>query len=125
MGSGLYTLDSSGQPIPCDDSVAWSRWFESFHNRQVRTTVLHAKGHPEFRLSTIFLGIDHAWGGGPPVLWETMVLDAPDDNDRQARFTSRVSALLYHDLMLVQMATLFGASVVVPELPSARVVKSD
>lgn len=34
-----------------------------------------------FDVSTVFLGIDHNWSGGPPVLFETMVFQSWDRND--------------------------------------------
>lgn len=30
-------------------------------------------------VSTVFLTIDHAWGGGAPVLFETMIFGGPHD----------------------------------------------
>lgn len=31
------------------------------------------------RVSTVFLGFDHNWGGDQPVLFETMIFDGPYD----------------------------------------------
>lgn len=31
------------------------------------------------RISTVFLGLDHNWGDGPPVLFETMVFGGEHD----------------------------------------------
>src|SRR5215469_9801499 len=51
---------------PVEDPMEWAVWFE--------------KG--ETWISTVFLGIDHNYGDGPPVLWETMAFKktntAPD-----------------------------------------------
>lgn len=41
----------------------------------------------DVRVSTIFLGIDHGWGEGPPQLFETMVFGGPHDGD-QERYAS-------------------------------------
>lgn len=123
-GLGLYTLDEGGRPVPCDDIVTWGRWFACFHNRHVRTTHLRARGHADFIVSTIFLGLDHNYAGeGSPILWETMVLGAPDGADRQQRFRNRPEAEAYHGVVIVMMATLFDASMIVAELPRARVVE--
>jgi hypothetical protein len=35
----------------------------------------------ESRVSTVFLFIDHQWGEGPPLLFETMVFGGPLDMD--------------------------------------------
>jgi len=52
-------------------------------------------------ISTIFLGVDHAWFGGPPVLWETMVFGGKDD-ELQYRFTNEIAALKTHWFLVNQ-----------------------
>ncbi len=52
-------------------------------------------------VSTVFLPIDHAFGDGPPVLWETMVFwqkagQAMRTTDFQRRYTSCEAALQGH-----------------------------
>lgn len=32
------------------------------------------------RVSTVFLSIDHGWGDGPPILYETMIFGFPEDH---------------------------------------------
>jgi hypothetical protein len=47
-------------------------------------------------VSTVYLGIDHGYGNGPPVLWETMVFcEGKNDQDFE-RSTSRKDALKVH-----------------------------
>lgn len=41
----------------------------------------------EARISTVFLGIDHQWGSGPPLLFETMVFGGPMD-EQQWRYST-------------------------------------
>jgi hypothetical protein len=56
-------------PARCvdDDLIAWAEWFETA-DRQVADT-----RHELFRVSTVFLGLDHRFSGkGPPILFETM-----------------------------------------------------
>lgn len=33
------------------------------------------------KVSTVFLGLDHSWGDGPPLLFETMEFGGPRDGD--------------------------------------------
>jgi hypothetical protein len=61
----LYILDAAGEPIRCEDSVTWGAWFD----RADRCVAEDWIG--SVRISTVFLGIDQ--GGGPPLLWETMI----------------------------------------------------
>jgi hypothetical protein len=49
--------------------MEWARWFTKA-NRIV------AQEETRFHwVSTIFLGLDHSWGKGPPILFETMVFE--------------------------------------------------
>lgn len=34
-------------------------------------------------ISTVFFGLNHNWGEGPPLLFETMVFDGPLDKERR------------------------------------------
>lgn len=65
---GRYILDSNRQPVPCEDLSEWERWLEDPKNRLVVQTKFG-----EVRVSTIFLGFDHRFGDGPPLLFETQV----------------------------------------------------
>jgi hypothetical protein len=50
------------------------------------------------RVSTVFLGLDHAFRGGPPVLWETMVFGGVLDGEMD-RYTSKAAAFAGHQAM--------------------------
>lgn len=52
-------------------------------------------------VSTVFLGLDHNFGFGPPVLWETMLFGHTDErgvgfSEHQWRASSRAEALMCH-----------------------------
>ena len=55
-------------------------------------------------VSTVFLGIDHSFGEGPPILWETMIFDGPHDQF-QERYTSKEEAIAGHEraMLLARM----------------------
>lgn len=53
--------------VPEPDLLRWGVWYET-HDRHVALTQIGS-----IEVSTIFLGIDHSFGGGLPVLFETMV----------------------------------------------------
>lgn len=65
--NGRYILIDR-EPIECEDLISWAEWIEVPGNRRVRLTRI---GPVE--VSTVFLGLDHAFGGGAPMLFETMV----------------------------------------------------
>lgn len=60
-----YILDGH-TPKPCD-LMTWARWFETAERHVAKTDV------GPYWVSTVFLGTDHRWGEGPPLLFETMV----------------------------------------------------
>jgi hypothetical protein len=67
LGQHLWMMDENHQVIPARDVYQWAEFFEN--NRAVAATNING-----LYVSTIFLGIDHAFGfGGPPILFETMI----------------------------------------------------
>jgi hypothetical protein len=85
-----YYQDENGQPVRCETVTEWGQKFEK-QDRLIAATV-----EGDVRVSTVFLGLDHGWGGGDPVLWETMVFGGPHDG-YQDRYTSRQDALAGHE----------------------------
>ncbi len=70
--SDKYLLEGK-TPVPCDDLLTWGRQFEKM-DRHVGFTE-----HGGVRVSTVFLGLDHAWGDGPPMIFETMIFGGEHD----------------------------------------------
>lgn len=58
-----------GNPVPCYDITGFEEWYGNIENRRIDFTKI-AKGCD---VSTVFLGIDHNFGDGEPVLFETLV----------------------------------------------------
>src|SRR5437868_3160304 len=57
------------------DLEAWARGFKDPDQRIIEQTEL-----PDGRLvSTVWLGLDHSFGGGPPMIFETMVFPKRGD----------------------------------------------
>jgi hypothetical protein len=95
-----YTLDADGQPVPCDDVIAWSLWFETA-DRHVAQDADEATG---VRVSTVFLGLDHQWKhGAPPLLWETLIFGGARDGETY-RYSSRAAALDGHRAICRELA---------------------
>jgi hypothetical protein len=86
-----YILNVNGDPEPCESLKEWAQWLETSDERRVV-----ARDEQEgVRVSTVFLGLDHAFGGSVPILFETMIFGGPH-NDFQERYTSRTEALDGH-----------------------------
>ena len=61
-------------PEPCTDLMKWAYWFETADRR-----VAHNSPLPNVSISTVFLGLDHQFGKGPPLIFETMIFGGKHD----------------------------------------------
>lgn len=96
-GMGHYILNKDQEPVEVENIIDWAHWM-STHERRVMLTKFEStdKNDKEILISTVFLGVDHNFGNGPPILWETMIF--PDDKWRyQRRHTSRYEAVIAHE----------------------------
>ena len=89
-----YVLNDSGQAVAEDDLRKWGEWMERTDRRVERTEV-----KPGVEVSTVFLGVDHSFGGAAPVLWETLVFGGPHDGEME-RYTSVAAARAGHAEMV-------------------------
>lgn len=77
-----YILEGH-KPVPCD-LMTWARWLET--NRANKHVADDYIENPPgvtgaVRVSTVFLGLDHGYGGGPPILFETMIFGGPHNEE--------------------------------------------
>lgn len=84
-----YKLDAAGDPVPCQDVIEWARWFERA-DRTVRRDTIDG-----VTVSTVFLGIDHSFGGGAHILYETMIFGGPHDG-KMWRYSTRHQSIEGH-----------------------------
>ncbi len=94
MNLERYILDADGQPIPEPDLLTWAQWMGTGDHQ-----VLAREQVGRFRVSTVFLGLDHNWIGGDLVLWETRVFGGKLDGETD-RYTSKAEALKGHKCMV-------------------------
>jgi len=94
--------------VPVDDGVAWARYFESADRIVAQTTVTE-----DVIVSTVFLGLNHQFGDGPPLLFETMVFGGPLDQ-AQARYPTWHEAEQGHEAMCARVREVLSA----PEAPA-------
>ena len=72
--------------------MEWASWFETIGNRRIKLT----KFSKNIKISTVFLGIDHNFYGGEPVLFETMIFGG-DRDEECIRYSSVDDSLKRHD----------------------------
>jgi hypothetical protein len=98
MKGMFYRLDENHNPVEVGLSGLDDLW-RNPEKRIVRQDTLPG----DILVSTVFLGINHAFGDGPPILFETMIFGGVHDG-YQARYQTWQQALSGHDetLALVQ-----------------------
>ena len=73
---GKYILEGH-RPILCQSTYEWGRWYETANRSVARTKI------GDSDVSTVFLGLDHAFGGHVPILFETMVFGGQLDQEQE------------------------------------------
>lgn len=92
----LYRLDGK-KPVPC----TWEEYMtgmKSAANRIVEQTPVGG-----LLVSTIFTGIDHAFGNGEKQLFETTVFGLPDDLQPRWRFSTWNQAVKEHRKLVLSL----------------------
>ncbi len=88
---GNYILGDDGVPVECRDILEWADWV-STHDRTLAKTKVGYK-----TVSTVFLSIDHRFGPGDPILWETIIFNHDGSASiYQERYSSQEDALKGH-----------------------------
>ena len=91
-----WILDEHNDPCPATRSE-WAVWFEG-NDRLVDRTELHTPVGVVV-ISTVFLGIDHGFGRGRPVLFESMTFGGVNDGE-QDRYCTWDRAVAGHKRMV-------------------------
>jgi len=71
----FYILDGDKTPRLAT-SIEWAEWMMINAARRVREDTVG-----DVYVSTVFVGIDHSFGRGEPLLFETMIFDGPHDGE--------------------------------------------
>lgn len=88
--SSEYAILKDGQVLPVFDIREWAKWFENFDNRRVDKTQVG-----DVEISTVFLGLDHSFGHGPKLWFETMIFGGKFDQE-QWRYSTLEEAKAGH-----------------------------
>lgn len=97
MSNRTYILNSEGEPELCEDYSKWGAWFSVHKKERMLAESDDGKEGPgKVKIITIFLGLDHSFGRGDPLLFETRVINGVHDGYKE-RFTTREAAMEGHD----------------------------
>ena len=89
--SDHYILD--GREAVPTDLMTWATAFSSQDRRVAQTTI------EGYSVSTVFLGLNHRFGDGPPLLFKTMVFGDGPLNEEQELCTTWKEAEAMHEKM--------------------------
>ena len=67
-----YILE--GKEAKSVDLMVWASWFETADRHVAKTDIAD-----DVKVSTVFLGLDHSFGGDHPLLFETMIFGGEHD----------------------------------------------
>lgn len=90
-------FDRAGKPM---SMLEWTEAFEQRDKKRVRFDEL-----PLGKVSTVWLGLDHQFGDGPPLIFETMVFDGPLDQECE-RYSTEEQAIAGHEQMVARVKAL-------------------
>ncbi len=91
MDNKYYVLDGHN-PKEVDDILGWAASFEDTKSRVVDQTKIG-----ESEISTVFLGLNHRYGEGEPLLFETMIFGGKEDGF-QERYSTWDEAVKGHEI---------------------------
>lgn len=97
----LFTLDDHGRVSPFKGDTCDHHLLRKLRQRVAWTEI------NGITVSTIFLGIDHNWGGsGPPVLFETMIELPGQGWSGQRRYSDLRQAMIGHDVIAASLGLI-------------------
>ena len=103
----LYILNGH-EPVPVQSIEEWGRWFETA-NRVVRLDALPGGVGTPTTISTVFLGIDHGFGDGPPLIFESLIFGGPHDGEMERCSTWAEAIHMHHSLCALARTGLVTA----------------
>lgn len=83
--------DIDGNPMTLQE---WCTRYEHPEQKRVALTMIG-----DVKVSTVWLGLDHRWGEGPPLIFETMIFGGPFD-ESQWRYTTKAAAEAGHQAIV-------------------------
>jgi hypothetical protein len=129
---GRYILGGPNgkSALECPDLFQWARWldqaFKDGSRTVAKTNIQHSGGM--VRVSTVFLGLDHSFGEGPPILFETLA-NGDGVIEEMERYHTWTDAEIGHSDMVDNILNSFEGEIVdglqkeKKELPTIRMIR--
>lgn len=100
-----FKLDENRMPVKCQNHNEYFEWHNSQPNESatgIGMQLAKTKIADGLTVSTVFLGTDHAYDGGPPELWETMIFGG-DRDEETTRYRSWGDAIEGHERIVSEL----------------------
>lgn len=111
-----YTLDGH-EPVPAYDILEFGKWLETADTTVGKTTV------NGILVSTVFLALDHNFGGGTPILFESMLFAGDDQSEMMQRYCTWDEAEEGHWRLVAALCKRHGA--ILPSDMPAKFIEGD
>lgn len=87
--------DRQGQPM---DTATVNRLLGDMEYKRIAKTNIKSASDPaiDWDVSTVWLGLDHSFGDGPPIIFETMVFGDGDGDQYMQRYATEEQARAGH-----------------------------
>lgn len=102
MSTRKFIIGLDGNPQEEPDLMKWAEWMERPERIVKRERI------EDCDVSTVFLGLDHQYGDGPPILWETMVFGGKLDMAQDRCSGLRYNAESMHQRMVDKVKSAYG-----------------
>lgn len=119
--SEYYILDAANQVVPVETFDAYYEWLDrerAARGQEFPVATLQVArdllGDRPDCVSTVFLGMDHAWGDGPPLVFETMLFTDDDRDQTLWRYSTWDRAVAGHAEVVVAARKALLRSVETP-----------
>lgn len=85
----------NGDPITCD------QWAKAFGDEELHRVALTEIDN--YTVSTVWLGLDHGFGNGPPLIFETMIFGNGPLDQEQWRYSTLEEAQAGHEQRIIEI----------------------
>ena len=112
--NGQYILNADNIPVAEPDLLKWGKWMGLVDRGIIETTI------GKRWISTVFLGLDHQYGDGPPLLYETMVFPIKGSEPHMVdeickRYTTREKAIEGHEKIVNELRAIYESNLTTTE----------
>lgn len=100
LGRPLYYRMDGTPYLGPNPTLAWAKDFQVLDRK-----VAHTELPGDRFVSTVWLGLDHSWGSGPPLIFESMVFKGDYQSLATRRYSTIAQARAGHNQLVAEYLT--------------------